>query len=570
MILSAMLLSCVFFLCVLAIAWPLGAYIYKVMESTEVSFCSPFFLFEKKVRTFFGEFYEQKMTWKEYFFALLAFHTVGIFFLYLVFRFQGSLSFVDPLAKNMSPHMAFNAAISFVTNTNWQSYIPETDVSWIVNALGIVTQQFFSAAVGICVLCVVARSFLLHESKDVGNFWRDLLRASVFILLPLSLIVSIGLVATGVPESFRGAVEYSTLENPDHHRSLPIGCVASQVAIKQLGTNGGGLYEANAAHPFENPTPLSNILELVTMLLIPMACCRTFGEIVKEKRQAYLLLAVMGALFLCACFCGFLTEGAQVLSSSRDSLFQVSGNMEGKECRFGLFWSIIWSVVTTATSTGAVNSSLSSYLPLGGSIPLALMEIGEVICGGIGTGVLGMLVFLFIAIFAAGLMVGRTPEYLGKKIESREMKFVILLAIMPAALVLIGTATSLMTKMGLSSLSSLDFHGITEVLYAFSSGAVNNGSSFSDLRSDTYFYTFSLGIVMYIGRMLPLALFLALAGALSQKKLVAIGAGTLRTDSFAFGMWLVFIVIIIGALNYLPAFTLGPILEHIYRSTGCA
>jgi K+-transporting ATPase ATPase A chain len=561
---TALLVVAVFLSVVFLLAWPLGKYIYYVVEDPEsLKPLRSFLSLEKKLFSRVGNLYFQNMTWREYFFSLLAFHTLGIVLLFLLLRFQGLLSFFDRTAHNMPAFTAFNTAISFVTNTDWQSSIPEKDVSWIIGAVGLGPQLFFSAAVGICLLCCLSRAFVYKETKTIGSFWKDLVRISICVLFPLALLFSPLLVATGVPQSFKGITTYSSYENPSNTSDILLGCTATHVAIRQLGTNGGGLYAANAAHPFENPSPWSNILEIGLMLLIPIALCRTFGEIVRMRRQAILLLSVMGVLFLFACAAAFWAEGADIPFLAPTQLFHATGNMEGKECRFGPFWSIFWSVSTTATSTGSVNSSLSSYLPLGGGVPLALMQLGEVIFGGVGTGAAGAIVFLLVAVFAAGLMVGRTPEYLGKKIETREMKFVTLLTILPAALVLITTAIVLTTPIGISSLSAHSSHGVTEALYAFSSAAANNGSSFAGLDANIPFYNVLLGIVMYISRLFSAAMILALAGSLAGKKQVAIGAGTLPTDTVAFGLWFAFVILIIGALNFLPAFVLGPGIEHM-------
>lgn len=560
----ALIVAAVFVCSVLCLAWPLGKYIYLVLEKPEfVKVLRPFLSLEQKIFSPLGKTYYQEMTWREYFFSLLSFHTLGIVWLFLLLRFQSVFLFLDSSAKNMPSFTAFNMAISFATNTNWQACTPEKDVSWIVAAFGLGTQMFFSAAVGICLLACLARAFFLKESKTIGSFWKDLVRVSVCVFLPLALLFSPLLVASGVPQSCKGMTSYASYEDPAKESSILLGCAASHVAIKQLGTNGGGLYAANGAHPFENPTVWSNIFQLAAMLLIPMALCRTFGEIVRMRKQAILLLSVMGALFILACAAAFWAEGANIPILSPTELFHCTGNMEGKENRFGPFWSIFWSVCTTATSTGAVNSSLSSYLPLGGGVALALMQVGEVIFGGIGTGVTGAIVFLLVAVFAAGLMVGRTPEYLGKKIEAREMKFVTLLTILPAALALISTALALTSTNGISSLSTQSSHGLTEALYAFSSAAANNGSSFAGLAANTPFYNVVIGIVMYLARIFAAAMILALCGSLAEKKKVAVGVGTLPTDSFPFGLWFGFVILIIGALNFLPAFILGPCIEHM-------
>jgi K+-transporting ATPase ATPase A chain len=546
------------------LAWPLGGFIARVIESPEeISILRPLRWLEDICATIIGPAYKSEMNWKEFFFALLALHTVGMVFLFVMLRFQSLWSFLDPRAVDFSAYAAFNTSISFVTNTNWQSYVPERQMSWLVQMVGLTVQNFLSAAVGITLLCAVARAFRRAETNKVGNFWQDLVRFAVYVLFPLSCVVSILLVASGVPQSTAGTLSYTTLEGSQV--TIPVGMCASQIAIKQLGTNGGGFFGVNSAHPLENPTAWSNLIELVAILLIPMALCRTFGQLVRSPRQGVLFASVMGGLFFGAVFLCCLAEGHGIpfLSGGEQSLFQAEGNMEGKECRFGPFWSILWSVATTATGNGSVNSSLSSYAPLSGGVPLALIELGEVIFGGIGTGMTAAIVFLLTAVFAAGLMVGRTPEYLGKKIEAREMKPVALLTILPAAIVLMSTASALVLPAGVEGLSTRSPHGITEVLYGFSSAAANNGSSFAELSSDAELYNLMTGIAMYLGRLFPAALTLALAGAFAEKKKVAQTVGTLATDTFAFGIWFCFVICIIGALSFLPVFTLGPIIEHM-------
>lgn len=546
------------------VAWPLGRFIAKVLETPEeIAWLKPLRWIEECCAKVIGNGYKSEMNWKEYFFALLAFHTVGIILLFVLLRFQGVFAFLDPKAVHLSAFAAFNTSISFVTNTNWQSYVPETQMSWPVQMIGLTTQNFVSAAVGITLLCVLARAFRRAETNKLGNFWQDLVRFSVYVLLPLSLVVSIALVVTGVPQSAQGLISYTSLEGKKSE--IPVGMCASQIAIKQLGTNGGGFFAVNSAHPLENPNPWSNLIELFGILILPMALCRTFGELVRSPRQGILFLCVMGILFIGAVALGCYEEGwgPPFQSGEELSLFQAEGNMEGKECRFGPFWSVLWAATTTATSNGSVNSSLSSFLPLAGGVPLALMKLGEVVFGGIGTGMAVAIVILLIAVFAAGLMVGRTPEYLGKKIEAREMKPVALITVLPPALILIFTALALSLPTGIAGLSVHGPHGLTEVLYACTSAVANNGSAFAGLHASSPFYNVLLGIAMYLGRLFPAALILGLAGALVEKKHVAQTAGTLDTDSVAFGLWFCFVIVMIAALNFLPSFTLGPLVEHI-------
>jgi K+-transporting ATPase ATPase A chain len=546
------------------IAWHLGGWIARVLEAPEeVPSLRPFRWIERVSSSFVGSGYKSEMNWKEYFFAFLTFHTCGIVLLFILLRWQGLWQAVDHSAKDMSAYMAFNVAVSFVTNTNWQSYVPEVEMSWPIQMIGLTVQNFVSAAAGVTILCALARAFRRVETNKLGNFWQDLVRCSVYVLLPLSLVIAFGLTWTGVPQTTAGSVSYESLEGSV--QTIPVGMCASQVAIKQLGTNGGGFYNANSAHPLENPTPISNLIELVAIVLLPMALCRTFGEMVRSRRQGLLFLAVMGVLLFCAILFAALSEGRAVpsLFGGEVSLFQAEGNMEGKECRFGLFWSVLWAVATTATGNGSVNASLSSMFPLTGGLCITLIDLGEVVFGGLGTGMTSAIVFLLIAVFAAGLMVGRTPEYLGKKIEAKEMKFVALLAILPAAVVLITTAYALTHPCGVQALSAHDPHGFSEALYAFSSTSLNNGSSFAGLTAESPLYLIMTSITMYIGRFFPIAVTLALAGTLVEKRRVAQTAGTLDTDSVAFGVWFGFVILMLGALNFVPALTLGPVIEHM-------
>lgn len=561
---SALAVTLLFVAVMLSLAWPLGKYIAVVLETPEtISWLMPLRWLENRCAAVLGAAYKSEMSWKEYFFSLLTFHSVCVLFLFLMLRFQSLWVFLDPRATDFSASAAFNTAISFATNTNWTSYIPELQMSWPVQMVGLTTQNFLSASVGISLMCTLARAFCRAQTNKIGNFWQDIVRFSLYVLLPLSLLASLLLLAGEVPQSAQGAVSYTTLEG--ECVTVPVGMCASQIAIKQLGTNGGGFFNVNSAHPFENPTVWSSLVELVGILLLPMALCRTFGELVRSPRQAVLFVSVMTVLFVGAVMIGCWAEGgpSPLLPREGSSLFQAEGNMEGKECRCGPFWSVLWAASTTATSNGSVNSSLTSFLPLSGGVCMGLMQLGEVVYGGVGTGVTTAVVFLLIAVFAAGLMVGRTPEYLRKKIEAREMKPVALLAIFPAIVVLLSTAITLLHPSGLETLSGRTPHAITEVLYAFSSCAANNGSSFKGIMDSLPFLNLLTGVVMYVGRLFPAALTLCLAGVLAEKKHVAQTAGTLATDTVAFGVWFVFVILIIGALNFLPAFTVGPLTDHM-------
>lgn len=546
------------FLCItLSVAWPLGRYIAYVLDAPTLAPCV---WIEKRCARMLGSLYIAQMSWKEYLFAFLSFNTLGIFVLFILFRWQHA---IDPSVANWPADTAFNAAISFVTNTNWQSYVPETNMGWVAQTVGITTQQFVSAASGVTILCALARAFRNEGSQLLGNFWQDLVRSSLFLFLPLALLLAPLLVATGVPQSL-GHATYTTLDQ-SHIRKVRLGMCASQVAIKQLGTNGGGCFVANSAHPLENPSPISNLLELFSILVIPMALCRAFGEMVGAPRQGTLFVCVMIVIFTLLTALALFAESQEnpIISTRSVSLFQATGNMEGKECRIGPFWSVLWAATTTATSNGSVSSCLSSFYPLAGVVPLIFMQLGGAIFGGVGVGMVSAIAFLLIAIFSAGLMVGRTPEYLGKKIEVEEMRLVILIAVFPAALALLATAVSVGFAVGRASISSPGAHGFTEVLYAMCSSAANNGSAFQGLGANTPFYNITSGIVIYLARFLPVGMTLALAHVLSKKKKVAAGAGTLPTDSIAFGLWFGFVILILGALNFLPAITLGPLVEHM-------
>jgi potassium-transporting ATPase potassium-binding subunit len=560
---AALCVDFVFVTLLASAAWFLGGWIARALEAPEsVVSLRPLLWIERLSSSAIGSSYKNEMTWREYLFAFVAFHVCGIALLFIILRWQG-LWTLDPLAQNMDAYMAFNTAVSFATNTNWQAYIPEKQMAWPVQMVGLTVQHFMSAAAGVAVLCVVARAFRRSETNKLGNFWQDLVRCSVYVLLPLSFAVALALSWTGVPQTAAGEITIESLEGPAY--TIPVGMCASQVAIKQLGTNGGGFYNANSAHPLENPSPIPNLIELAAIILLPMALCRTFGELVRSKRQGLLFLAVMGIFLFCAIAIGMYSEGRAVpgLYERAPSLFQAEGNMEGKECRFGPFWSVLWAVATTATGNGSVNASLSSLFPLTGGLCLTLIDLGEVVFGGLGTGMTSAVVFLLIAVFAAGLMVGRTPEYLGKKIEAKEMKFVALLAIFPSAVVLMTTAYALTHPEGLQALSVHGPHGFSEALYAMSSTVMNNGSSFAGLAAGNPVYLIATACTMYVGRIFPVAMLLALSGALVEKRRVALTAGTLDTDSLAFGVWFGFVFLMLGALNFIPALTLGPVIEHM-------
>jgi K+-transporting ATPase ATPase A chain len=465
-------------------------------------------------------------------------------------------------------HLSFNTAVSFVTNTNWQAYGGETTLSYLTQALGLTVQNFVSAATGIAILVAFVRGLVGKTTQQLGNFWVDLVRATVYVLLPLSLVLALALVSQGVVQTLAPSVEVQALES-GAKQLLAVGPAASQVAIKQLGTNGGGFFNVNSAHPFENPTPLSNLLECVAILLIPAACCVMFGRMVKDRRQGVAVLAAMVVMFVPLAIGSMAAEQAGNPSHAAlgldvaTSAIAPGGNMEGKELRFGTTESAIWAAATTAASNGSVNSMHDSYTPLGGLVPMFLMQLGEVVFGGVGSGLYGMLIFAIVAVFLAGLMVGRTPEYLGKKIGAFEVQMASIAILAPCVMVLVGTALACVTGGGLATIQDRGPHGFSEILYALSSASNNNGSAFAGLGAGTAFYDLLLGISMLVGRYFVAVPALAIAGSLAAKRIVPVGPGTMPTHGPLFVTLLVAVVLLVGALNFVPALALGPIVEHL-------
>lgn len=518
----------------------------------------------------------REMTWKEYSFAVLLLSLVSFVAVYGIQRLQSLLPLNPDNMPAVTPDSAFNTAISFTTNTNWQGYGGESTMSYLTQMLALTVQNFVSAAVGMAVLVALVRGFNRQLATTIGNFWVDLTRGTLYILLPLSLVLAVSLVAQGVVQTFSSSREVSLLEpivdangETTPVQKIAVGPVASQVAIKQLGTNGGGFFNANSAHPLENPTPLSNFLQLLSILLIPAALCFTFGEMVGDRRQGWAVLAAMSVIFVPLLILTVVAEqqGNRALATlpvdQVVSELQSGGNVEGKETRFGIVNSAMWAVTTTAASNGSVNSMHDSYTPLGGLIPLWLIQLGEVIFGGVGSGLYGMLMFAIVAVFVAGLMVGRTPEYLGKKIGAFEIKMAMLAILFPCATVLVGTAFAVISIAGIATIFNHGPHGFSEVLYAFSSAGNNNGSAFAGLGANTPFYNGMLGAAMLIGRFWVMLPVLAIAGSLAAKKSIPVGAGTLPTHTPLFVMLLVSVVIVVGALSFFPALALGPIVEHL-------
>lgn len=519
---------------------------------------------------------DSQMNWREYAWAVLAFSVAGFIALYALQRAQGFLPLNTQGLPAVSADSAFNTSVSFVSNTNWQGYGGEATMSYLTQMAGLGVQNFASAAAGMAVLIALTRAFAGQSTTQIGNFWVDLFRGTAYILLPMSLILAIALVSQGVVQTFdkyQPATLLQATTDTDgkavSEQLLPLGPAASQIAIKQLGTNGGGFFNVNSAHPYENPTPLSNFLQVVAILLIPVALCYTFGKLVGDTRQGWAILAAMSLVFIVLLGICVVSEqaGTPVLAAAGGNLVadetQPGGNMEGKEVRFGVVNSALWATATTAASNGSVNSMHDSFTPLGGLVPLWLIQLGEVIFGGVGSGLYGMLVFAIVAVFISGLMVGRTPEYLGKKIEAFEMKMASLAILLPCASVLLGTAIALTCPPATATIYNPEAHGYSEVLYAFSSASNNNGSAFAGLGANNPFYNTTLGLAMFIGRFWVMLPVLAIAGSLAEKKKVPPTGGTLPTHTPLFVALLIAVVIVVGALSFFPALALGPIIEQL-------
>lgn len=549
---------------------PLGNYMAKVYQGYR-SFLSPVFSpVEKGLYRLARIDSASSMTWNVYAICVLLFSLIGFIVLYLILRLQQSLPLNPQSLQGLSPDLSFNTAVSFVTNTNWQSYSGETTLSNLSQMVGLGVQNFLSAAVGMAVLIALIRGFSKTNSPLVGNFWVDLTRSTLYILLPLSIVLAILLVSQGVVQSFHANLTTQVLDQSAGVTSqvIPLGPVASQVAIKQLGTNGGGFFNVNSSHPFENPTPFSNFLEMLAILLIPAALTYTYGKMIGDTRQGWALLAAMIIIFIVMTGVAIYSESRGNPAFTSDGIDQTAGNMEGKEVRFGVVDSAIWATATTAASNGSVNSMHDSYTPLGGLVPLFMMMLGEVIFGGVGSGLYGMLAFVIIAVFIAGLMVGRTPEYLGKKIEIYEMKMAALIVLIPVVTVLFGTAIAVINPVAKSAILNKGPQGFSEVLYAFSSAGNNNGSAFAGLSANIPFYNIALGIAMLIARFALIFPVLALAGSLVRKNAVPVSAGTLPTHTPLFIVWLIGVIIIVGALSFVPALSLGPIVQQLLLGTG--
>ncbi len=579
----------------LALAKPLGAYMARAYEGRPIGLDRVLGWLERLIYRLCGVRSGEEMGWKAYAVAMLLFNFLGFLAVYLLQRLQGALPLNPQGLGAVPPDSSFNTAVSFATNTNWQGYGGETTMSYLTQMLGLTVQNFVSAATGMAVLAAFVRGFARRSAETIGNFWVDLTRTTLYILLPLSFVFALVLVSQGVvqtvgpyakvtvvqPTSYDEPVtdkdgkpvldekgQPKTKKSTLTEQVIAVGPAASQIAIKQLGTNGGGFFNVNSSHPFENPTPLSNFLELLAILLIPAALCYTFGVMVKDTRQGWAVLAAMTVIFVALLAVCVVAEqnGAVFAKQGVDhgaGALQPGGNMEGKEVRFGIVNSALWATATTGASNGSVNSMHDSYTPIGGLVPMWMIELGEVVYGGVGSGLYGMLVFAIIAVFVAGLMVGRTPEYLGKKIEAYEMKMASLVVLIPPAIVLIGTAVAVVTPAGKASIANPGAHGFSEILYAFSSAGNNNGSAFAGLNANTPFYNTALGWAMLFARYWLAVPALAIAGALARKKIVPAGPGTLPTDTPLFVGLLVGVVILVGALTFVPALALGPVVEHL-------
>ena len=597
---QSILLLVAFLAVLLAAGYPLGLYMARVAGDGPVRGLGWLQKFENLLYRWSGLPADKAMGWKSYAIALIVFNTVGAVFVYGLQRLQGFLPLNPQGLGAVSPDSSFNTTVSFVANTNWQGYSGEQTMSYLTQMLGMTCQNFFSAATGITVIFALVRGFASRSGKSIGNFWVDLVRSTLYILLPLSLALSVVFMGEGMIQNFSAYKEVTLLDHVAYEtpkvtadgqpvldtagkpvmeaqvattQTIAMGPVASQESIKLLGTNGGGFFNANSSHPYENPTVLSNFLQMLAIFIIPAGLCFTFGRMVGDLRQGWAVLAAMTMIFVVMTVGVMSAEqqanpALQALGVDQQaSSLQSGGNMEGKETRFGISSSTLFAAVTTGASCGAVNSMHDSYMPLGGMVPLLLMQFGEVIFGGVGTGLYGMLMFAILAVFIAGLMIGRTPEYLGKKIQAYEMKMVSLAILVTPALVLTGTAIAVMVEPGKIGVANPGAHGFSEILYAFTSAANNNGSAFAGLSANTPFYNVMLAIAMWFGRFGVIVPVLAVAGSLAAKQRLSANAGTMPTHGPMFIGLLIGVVVLVGVLNYVPALALGPIVEHLQLFT---
>ena len=576
----------------LLLAIPTGRYIAHVMEG-RLRFAGRI---EGGLYRLCGIKADAEMGWLQYALAILLFNGIGVLAVYALQRLQLWLPLNPQAMGNVTPDSSFNTAVSFVTNTNWQGYGGETTMSYLTQMLGLSVQNFFSAATGIVVVIALIRGFARHTAKSIGNAWVDLTRVTLWVLLPISFVYALFLVQQGAVQNFDAYKDVQTLEvvkyqepklgadgqpvknakgepvmedKTTDHQTIAMGPVASQEAIKMLGTNGGGFFNANSAHPYENPTPLTNFIQMLSIFLIPAGLCFTFGRMVSDQRQGWTVFAAMAVLFVVGAIAAMHYEqqgNPQFAAFNVDqvaSATQAGGNMEGKETRFGIAETALFATITTDASCGAVNGWHDSFTPLGGMVPLVNMQLGEVVFGGVGTGLYGMLVFAILAVFIAGLMIGRTPEYLGKKIEAHEMKMTSIAILVTPLLVLAGTAVAVMTEAGRAGIANPGAHGFSEILYALTSAGNNNGSAFGGLSANTPFYNVLLAIAMWFGRFGVIVPVLAMAGSLAAKKRIAVTGGTMPTHGLLFVSLLIGVVLLVGLLNYVPALALGPVIEHL-------
>jgi K+-transporting ATPase ATPase A chain len=593
---ASVTLIAIFLLVVVALTRPAGLYLANVARGKPIwalRFGAPVEAFMYRLAAIDPA---TEMGWKKYAAAMLLFNSLGAVFLYLLQRLQQWLPLNPQHFANVSADSSFNTAISFITNTNWQGYSGESTMSYLTQMAGLAVQNFLSAATGIVVAIALIRGFARHGAATIGNFWVDLTRVTLYVLLPVSTLLALALVSQGVVQNFEAYQDVRTIESLTYQQpkadtqgnalkdasgnpieetlttriqTLPMGPMASQESIKELGTNGGGFLNANSAHPYENPTAFTNFLELLAMVLIPTALTYTFGRLVDDNRQGWAVFAAMLILFVPLVTVAVYNEQggnprvAMLGVDQSANTFQAGGNMEGKEARFGIGASALFATVTTGTSCGAVNSTHDSFTPLGGLVPLFQMQLGEVVFGGVGTGLYSMLIFAIIGVFIAGLMIGRTPEYLGKKIDAFEMKMSSIAILVMPFITLVGTAVAVSAAAGKTAVANPGAHGFSEILYAFTSAANNNGSAFGGISANTLFYNIALGLVMWIGRYWPIVAVLAIAGSLAAKKRVPVTAGTMPTHGPTFIILLIGTVLLVGALTFVPALALGPVVEHL-------
>lgn len=533
----------------------LGSYMYKVFTGQNHLMLPVFGKLEKLIYKLSGIRPDEETNWKIYTVGLLLFNVVGLLFLFVLQLVQAQLPLNPAHLPNVSWHSALNTAISFMTNTNWQGYAGETTLSYLVQMIGLTVQNFVSAATGIAVLLALVRGLSRKSATTLGNFWTDLTRSTLYVLLPLSILFALVLVGEGVIQNFHSYQTVHTLQGTE--QVIPMGPAASQIAVKQLGTNGGGFFNANSSHPFENPTPFTNFLEMLAILLIPAALTYTYGKMVGSVRQGWTFFLVMLVLLVSGLAISLYGE------YSANPLLGQSHLMEGKETRFGITNSVLWSTATTAASNGSVNAMHDSLSPLAGMVAMINMLLGEVIFGGVGAGLYGMMVFVILTVFIAGLMVGRTPELLGKKIGAFEVQMAIIANLSTSLVILVFTAWASVSSLGLSSLNNTGAHGFSEILYAYTSAAGNNGSAFAGLNANTVFYNLTLSIALLVGRFGVIIPMLAIAGSLVQKNSTPESAGTFRTDNWVFAGLLIAVILIVGGLTYFPALSLGPVVEHL-------